>query len=197
MNGKALALLTTCSLCLHGAVAAEVNKPAQPAASIGAKLIEVGRSAEGEATYLAQGYAEATLKAADTTKADTSPPGAGRGAGTATVETTGSIANAVGEFSLRLRDLCLTAADAQVIPLAAKADAAPRGDAANAAFFVTGVNVDLVSQQAETCTFSVKVTYGIRLPADHRLDQVAYTVFLKGKKRSPDAEPAILPRVPL
>ena len=197
MNGKALALLTTFSLGLHGALAAEVNKPTQPAASIGAKLSEIGRSTDGEATYVAHGYAEAALKAADVTKASTSPPDAQRASGTATVETTGSIANAVGQFSLRLRDLCLTAAEAQVIPLAAKNDAAPRGDTANAAFFVTGVNVELVSQQAESCTFLVKVTYGIHLPADHRLDQIAYTMFLKGKKRAPDAEPAILSRMPL
>lgn len=181
MRNIGLVFLAVLGTVATAAAQTEVPKKAQPespgvlGASLGANLLELGQTRDGDAIYIAHGYAAAEIK--DTKSADPS--------------------NANGEFSFRLKELCLRDAQAQLNPLGLIPAEMSGGGEASPPYYLIGVKVELEETQKETCTFVVKVSYGLRLPPKSRLTQIGYTVFLTGAKRTPESKPAVLPRTPL
>jgi len=114
-------------------------------------IAEIGQSADGAVTYLATGYAPSSAGAASL-------------GGTA-----------YGEFNIRFGGFCLDSALATLTPSGVSANSTAWS------YDVTAVSVALVEDAPKgSCKYTVRVNYAVSLTGAVTLNQVQYTLFLKG-----------------
>jgi len=170
---------------LAGAISAYSQSPAQQqaegsgklGADLGATLFQAGELRDGTSTYIALGYATVQSEGVDRRDPSKTPG-----------------ATMMGDFSLRIGNFCASEVTAQVVPVGLYASNA--SEKAENSIFITGVKVTTDDAGKDKCNSPIHVSYSAKLPDDAKLTQIAYTVFLKGKK-TPDGEPTVLPLMPL
>jgi hypothetical protein len=161
--------------------AKQSEQSGQMSADLGASLFEVGTTREGGSTYIAHGYAAPQTKTPDASDPSKVPG-----------------ATLVGEFTVRVGNLCVSSAAAQVVPLGWMGSGEPSATSGSDGLaYITGVKVDAEERPKGTCTYVLHVTYGAKLPASAKLTQIAYTMFLTGITQTPDSKPTVLPPTPL
>jgi hypothetical protein len=122
-----------------------------PAGAIGPTIVELGQSRDGGATYVAHGYAPAAA---------------------AIVSLAGLVS---GEFSFRVGGYCLDGSDASLVPTGVS------GNTTAWAYNLTTVSVSLVEDAPKgSCNYTVRLTYTLSLTGAVSINQMAYTVYLRG-----------------
>ncbi len=144
--------------------------PGKLTADLGGDILQTSADADGNGAFIVHGYAAYEPKSA--TSSDPSKVSGASGAG---------------EFLVRLGNLCVSEASAQVVPIGVSG--APAAD-----IIVTGVKAE---PSKENCGSLVNVSYGLRLPANVKPSQIAYTVFISGKVTPKEAKPKVMPKTPM
>ncbi len=123
-----------------------------PGTSIGPSLVEIGRSVDGVVTYVAHGYAAANATSV------------------------GLAATANGDLRFRAGGLCLDTAEGGITP------AGVTGNTTAWSYYVNAVGVTLAEDEPKGgCKYTVRVTYALSLTGAVTINQMEYTVFLKGR----------------
>jgi hypothetical protein len=136
---------------LNGAGAASPPRPPAPA-PITPTLIEIGQGRDGLVTYVARGYAPAS-------------------AGVASIGGTAS-----GDFSFRVGGSCVESSDVSLVPAGVSANTTAWSYALN------GASVALVEDAPQgSCKYTARVTYTLSVTGAVTINQMEYTVYLKGR----------------
>jgi hypothetical protein len=127
--------------------------PARPAANATVPTVmEIGQGRDGLVAYVARGYAPAS----------------------ATVASLGGIAN--GDFSFRIGGSCVESSHVSLVPTGISANTTAWSYALN------GASVALVEDAPPgSCRYTARVSYALSVTGAVMINQVEYTVYLKGR----------------
>ena|SRR5437868_3947686 len=144
------AALATCAAALGGNSLATAQSFG-PAGAIGPAIVEIGQGRDGGLTYIAHGYAPATL-------------------------TMSSLAGLVtGDFSFRVGGYCLDAAEASIVPTGIS------GNTTAWSYNLTAVGVALAEDAPKgSCNYTVRLTFTLSLTGAVSINQMEFTVYLRG-----------------
>lgn len=157
MTPRRALLIVPAVLALALAMTGVARAAGPSGAVIGPTLAEIGQNCDGSLTYIAHGYAAASASA-------TSLGGL-----------------ATGDFSFRVGGYCLDSAQVALIP------AGISGNTTVWSYYLNAASVALVADAAPaSCTYTVRVSYGLSLTGAVTISQMEYTVYLRGHA-APDA----------
>jgi hypothetical protein len=145
------AVLLTIGLASGGAAAPGPPRPAAPAITA-PTLVEVGLARDGLVTYVARGYAPASVSMAFLG------------------------GEATGNFSFRVGGQCVESSEVSVVPTGISADTTAWS------YALSGASVALVEDAPQgSCRYTARVTYTLSLTGAVTISQVEYTVYLRGR----------------